>query len=138
MKVLVLGSGGREYSLCWKIRQSPLLKKLYTLPKNTSFSTISENIDIDILDFDSILSFVDKNSIDIVIVGPELPLAKGIADKLRASGKIVFGPGLKGSVLESSKQVAKEFMFRNYIPTANFHIFYDFDYAVEYIKKTDK
>lgn len=137
MNVLVIGSGGREHAICWKLLQSPLVEKLYTLPQNSSFSLFSHNLSIDILDFDGILDFVKNNSIELVVVGPELPLAKGIADKLRGVTK-VFGPPLKGAVLESSKQVAKEFMHRNYIPTADFKIFYDFDYAVEYLRKTDR
>lgn len=138
MNVLIIGNGGRENSLCWKVKQSPILKKLYTIPLNSSFSVFSQNYDIDMLDFDNISDFVKQNNIDIVVVGPELPLSKGIADKLRSQNIKVFGPGLKGAVLESSKQVAKEFMHRNYIPTADFKIFYDFDYAVNYIKNIDK
>ncbi len=138
MNVLVIGSGGREHALCSKILQSPFLNKLYTLPSNSSFSVFSQNLSIDILDFDSISQFVKENFIDLVIVGPELPLSKGIADRLRAEKIKVFGPGLKGAVLEASKQVAKEFMQRNYIPTADFRIFYDFNYAVEYLKKNEK
>lgn len=137
MNVLVIGSGGREHAICWKLLQSPLIKKLYTLPQNTSFSTFSQNLSIDMLDFETILDFIKSNDIDLVIVGPEMPLAKGIADKIKKEVK-VFGPILKGAVLESSKQVAKEFMHRNYIPTADFQIFYDFNYAIEYLKKADK
>lgn len=138
MNVLVIGSGGREHAICWKIRQSPHLKNLYTLPANSTFARFSQNLNIDILDFDTIVDFCKKNSIDLVVVGPELPLSKGIASKLRSFGIRVFGPGLKGSILESSKQVAKEFMYRNYIPTADFMIFYDFDYAVEVLRKREK
>lgn len=137
MNVLIIGSGGREHAICWKILQSPLIKKLYTLPQNTSFSTFSQNLSIDMLDFETILDFIKSNDIDLVIVGPEMPLSKGISDKLRRD-VMVFGPTLKGAVLESSKQVAKEFMHRNYIPTADFQIFYDFNYAIEYLKKADK
>lgn len=137
MNVLVVGSGGRENALCWKMLQSPFLRNLYTIPYSSSFSIFSKNYDVDILDFDKILDLIREKNIELVVVGPELPLSKGIADKLRSQNIKVFGPGLKGAVLESSKQVAKEFMYRNYIPTADFKIFYDFDYAVEYIKKTD-
>ncbi len=138
MNVLVIGSGGREHAICFKILQSPMLKKLYTLPSNSSFSIFSKNLSIDMLDFETISRFVKENSVDLVVVGPELALSKGIADRLRAKNIKVFGPGLKGAILESSKQIAKEFMYRNYIPTADFKIFYDFGYAVEYIKKNEK
>lgn len=135
MNVLVIGNGAREHAICWKIKKSPLLKKLYTIGYNSAFATFSENVAIDASDFQSVVKLCKEKEIDLVIVGPEDPLSKGISDYLVANGIKVFGPRLKGAVLESSKQIAKEFMFRNYIPTAGFKIFYDSSYAKEYIRK---
>ncbi|MEF3279843.1 MAG: phosphoribosylamine--glycine ligase [Elusimicrobiota bacterium] len=138
MNVLVIGSGGREHAICWKIKESTKLNKLYTLPDNSVFKTFSENIDVKIDDFDGIRKLCVDKKIDLVVVGPEYPLSKGIADYLLSANIKVFGPKLKGAVLESSKQVAKEFMYRNYIPTADFKIFYDSNYAKEYLNKIDR
>lgn len=137
MKVLVIGSGGREHCICWKLKQSHKLSSLYTLPSNSVFKTFSNNLDIEMNDFESIKNFCLDNKIDLVVVGPEEPLSKGISDYLSNSKIKVFGPKLKGAILESSKQVAKEFMYRNYIPTAEFKIFYDSIAAKEYLNNTN-
>ncbi len=138
MNVLLIGSGGREHAILWKIKQSLLLKNLFTLPKNSVFAKFSKNFDIQMNDFESIYKLCNENKIDLVIVGPEEPLAKGISDYLSAKNINVFGPKIKGAILEASKQVAKEFMYRNYIPTADFKIFFDSEYAKEYLKKNEK
>lgn len=133
MNILVIGSGGRENAICRKIKQSQKLNDLYTLPKNSVFEKFSENLDINPNDFEGISKLCQDKKIELVVVGPEDPLSRGVSDYLISKGIKVFGPKLKGAVLESSKQVAKEFMFRNYIPTAEFKIFYDSNYAKEYI-----
>lgn len=138
MNILVIGKGGRENALCWKILKSNSLKKLYTIPKNTIFGKFSENFDINPFDFERVKDFCIEKNIEMVVVGPEDYLSKGISDYLSNYKISVFGPKIQGAILESSKQVAKEFMQRNYIPTADFKVFTDPEYAKEYLKKIDK
>lgn len=117
MKVLVIGSGGREHSLAWKIKQSPLVEKIYSIPGNAGTARIAENINIPLDYLNSVLSFADENKIDLTVVGPEDPLANGIVDLFRANNLKIFGPAKKAAQLESSKIFALEFMKRWGIPT---------------------
>ena len=127
MNVLILGSGGREHAIAWKIAQSSSCNKLYIAPGNGGTKEIGINIDINTTDFDKIKLFVVKENIQIVIVGPEDPLVKGIYDFFKNSKELqntlLIGPSMKGAQLEGSKNFAKEFMFRNNIPTANYQSF---------------
>ena len=127
MNVLILGSGGREHAIAWKIAQSSSCNKLYIAPGNGGTKEIGINIDINTTDFDKIKLFVVKEDIQIVIVGPEDPLVKGIYDFFKNSKELqntlLIGPSMKGAQLEGSKKFAKEFMFRNNIPTANYQSF---------------
>lgn len=116
MKVLLIGNGGREHAMAWKICQSDLLTKLYVAPGNAGTAQLAENINIDPEDFTSIIEFVHKNKIDLVVVGPEVPLAKGISDKCKENGIRCFGPSKVASQLESSKQFAKSIMNECGIP----------------------
>jgi len=134
MNVLVIGNGAREHALCWKIKQSPLLKELYNLPYSDAINEIAISVNISTLDFEKIYNFCLEKNIDFVIVGPEEPLSKGIADYLALRGIMVFGPKRQGAMLEASKQVAKEFMQRNFIPTADFKIIYNSQEAKKQIK----
>ena len=122
MKVLLLGSGGREHALAWKMIQSPELEKLYVAPGNAGTSEIAENIAIKPTDFKTIAGFIAEKNIDMVVVGPEDPLVAGVRDYLendeRLTGLMIIGPGKAGAILEGSKDFAKEFMFRHHIPTA--------------------
>lgn len=124
MKILLLGSGGREHALAWKIAQSPKVDKLYIAPGNAGTSSVGENVNIKADDFESIRNFVLNNGIDMVVVGPEDPLVKGISDYFKADAAIctipVIGPSKAGAVLEGSKDFAKEFMKRHNIPTASY------------------
>lgn len=138
MNILVIGSGGREHVICLKLKESSMLDTLYTVPKNLVFEAFSKNIDLSPDDFEGIKDLCIKEKIGLVVIGPENPLSAGIADYLVSKGINVFGPCLKGAVLESSKQVAKEFMDRNYIPTAKFKIFYDSNCAKKYISELQK
>jgi len=138
MNVLVIGNGGREHALCWKIKQSPLLGKLFQLPYSAAIGEIAESLKVSALDFEEIYKICRDNKIELVVVGPEEPLSKGLADFLISKGVKVFGPKRQGATLEASKQVAKEFMYRNYIPTAGFKILYDANYAKEYVKGNKK
>ncbi|RME59927.1 MAG: phosphoribosylamine--glycine ligase [Candidatus Dadabacteria bacterium] len=123
MNILVIGSGGREHTLCWKLSKSPLLKKLYCLPGNGGTSTLAENIQCSPLDLGKVLSFAKENLIDLCIVGPEAPLAAGLSDVLRRGGIAVWGPSAKAAVLESSKGFAKKIMTKAGIPTAQYSFF---------------
>jgi len=124
MNVLILGSGGREHTLAWKVVQSPLLKKLFIAPGNAGTRELGENVDMVVEDFNAIGSFVLKEKIDMIIVGPEAPLVAGIYDYFKEDRKMrkipVIGPSKAGAMLEGSKKFAKEFMTRNNIPTAKF------------------
>ncbi|MDO4159840.1 MAG: phosphoribosylamine--glycine ligase [Prevotellaceae bacterium] len=127
MKILLLGGGGREHALAWKIAQSEKVEKLFIAPGNAGTVNVGENIAIKADDFDKLKDFAVENAIDMVVVGPEDPLVKGIYDEFkndeRTSGIPVIGPSKKGAVLEGSKDFAKNFMQRHNIPTAKYHTF---------------
>ena len=127
MKLLLLGSGGREHALAWKIAQSPKIEKLYVAPGNAGTSNVAENVAIKGDDFDGIRQFVLEKGIDMVVVGPEDPLVKGIYDYFQQDEALkaipVIGPSKAGAVLEGSKEFAKGFMQRHGIPTAGYRSF---------------
>ena len=135
MKVLVLGSGGREHALCWAIAKSPLCKKLFCIPGNAGIKKIAECKNLNIRNFNSIKNFIKKKKINFVIVGPEEPLVNGLIDKLSKFKIKAFGPNKKSSILESSKSFTKDFCNRNKILTANYKKFKNFHDANNYIKK---
>lgn len=124
MKVLLLGSGGREHALAWKMVQSPKLEKLYVAPGNAGTVEIAENVAIAVNDFQAIADFIAENGIRMLVVGPEDPLVGGIRDFLQADGRLggllIVGPGKEGALLEGSKDFAKQFMQRYHIPTAGY------------------
>ena len=127
MNILLLGSGGREHALAWKIAQSPKLDKLYIAPGNAGTAEVGENVALKETDFDGIARFVVEKDITMLVVGPEVPLVEGIADYFAShaelSGVKVIGPGKKGAQLEGSKDFAKAFMMRYDIPTAAYRTF---------------
>ena len=127
MKILLLGSGGREHALAWKIAQSDKCEKLYIAPGNAGTSNCGENVNMKADDFEAIKQFVVEKSIQMVVVGPEDPLVKGIYDDLKADERTknvpVIGPSKAGAVLEGSKDFAKAFMERHHIPTARYQTF---------------
>ena len=127
MNVLLLGSGGREHALAWKIAQSKTLNKLFIAPGNAGTDSVGENVNIAADDFDAIKLFAIENEISMVVVGPEDPLVKGIYDFFQNDSElkdiVVIGPSKKGAELEGSKEVAKEFMFRHKVPTAKYKSF---------------
>ncbi|MFP4289721.1 MAG: phosphoribosylamine--glycine ligase [Bacteroidales bacterium] len=127
MNILLLGSGGREHAMAWKITDSPLCKKLYTAPGNAGTLALGENVSLAPDDFEKVADFIADNHISMVVVGPEDPLVKGIADFLTENVKtrhvMVIGPSKAGSMLEGSKKFAKEFMHRHQIPTAAYKSF---------------
>ena len=127
MKVLLLGSGGREHALAWKIAQSAKVEKLFVAPGNAGTATCGDNVDIKADDFETLKQFVADNAVDMVVVGPEDPLVKGIYDDFkndpRTASVPVIGPSKAGAVLEGSKDFAKAFMMRHNIPTAQYKTF---------------
>lgn len=124
MKVLLLGSGGREHALAWKIAQSPKIEKLYIAPGNAGTSAVGENVAIKATDFPALKAFALEHKIDMIVVGPEDPLVQGIFDFFKEDAATrhiaVIGPSAKGAQLEGSKEFAKEFMLRHHIPTARY------------------
>ena len=127
MKLLLLGSGGREHALAWKVAQSPKVEKLYIAPGNAGTAEVGENVAIKADDFDGIGRFVLEHAVDMVVVGPEDPLVKGVYDYFKSDSRLanipVIGPSAKGAVLEGSKDFAKGFMKRHQIPTAAYRTF---------------
>lgn len=126
--VLLLGSGGREHALAWKISQSPLLGNFYALPGNPGINALARGVEGSVGDFGLILDTIEKNDIDVVVCGPEDPLVNGLKDFLLSSLKpekrlLFVGPGKDGARLEGSKDFAKEFMARHGIPTAAYRTF---------------
>lgn len=124
MKVLLLGSGGREHALAWKISESKRLTKLYVAPGNAGTAEIAENVNIKVTDFGALATFIENTGIEMLVVGPEDPLVEGIRDYFEADARftrlMIVGPGKAGAILEGSKDFAKEFMNRHAIPTAGY------------------
>lgn len=123
LNILLLGSGGRESALAWKIAQSPLTGRLFIAPGNGGTSAYGENVDMSPLDFEAIRKFVEEKGIDMIVVGNEDPLVNGIYDYFLPSGVLVVGPSKAGAMLEGSKDFAKQFMVRHGIPTARYRSF---------------
>tara|TARA_Y100000590_G_scaffold448206_1_gene584515 strand:+ start:423 stop:1691 length:1269 start_codon:yes stop_codon:yes gene_type:complete len=134
MNLAVIGSGGREHAICYKLKQSPKINKLICIPGNAGTQKVAENIKEDISDFKAIYQVIKKKNIDIVIVGPEQPLVDGIVDYLNKKNIRVFGPDKFSSQLEGSKAFMKNLCKKNNIPTANFGIFDNFKDASIFIK----
>jgi phosphoribosylamine--glycine ligase len=127
MKILILGSGGREHALAWKIKQSPLCSQLFVAPGNAGTREVATNVPMGVNDFQAIMDFVLKEAIELVIVGPEEPLVRGIRDAFDAREELkhvlIVGPGKEGAQLEGSKDFSKQFMARHQIPTARYKTF---------------
>jgi phosphoribosylamine--glycine ligase len=134
MKVLVIGSGGREHALVWKIAQSKLVDKIFCSPGNGGISAQAECIDIKADDISALVDFARREKIDLTVVGPEMPLSGGIVDTFGQHKLRIFGPTQKASQMESSKVFAKQLMAKYGVPTANFTIFDDYDAARRHIE----
>jgi len=132
---MVIGSGGREHALTWKIAQSPLVDKIYCAPGNPGMANLAECVDIDVNDFDALLALTKGKSIGLVVVGPEDPLSKGAVDVFTKAGIKAFGPSRAAARLEASKSFAKEIMAKYNIPTAAYGEFDNAPAAIEYIKE---
>ena len=135
MNLAVIGSGGREHAICYKLKQSPKIKKLVCVPGNAGTQKIAINIQEDISNFDALYKIIKKQNIDLVIIGPEQPLVDGLVDYLNKKKIIVFGPDKFASQLEGSKSFMKNLCKKNNIPTANFGVFNDYNNASNFIKK---
>lgn len=137
--VLLIGGGGREHAIAWKLRQSPNLGTLYCAPGNPGTAGQGYNVQLDTDNFDEVTAFCGEHSIDLVVVGPEAPLVHGIADHLGKEGIPVFGPKKSAAMLEGSKEFAKEFMVKYDIPTADYAVFSsdEFDDALKFVQSKD-
>ena len=134
MKVVIIGSGGREHALCYSLKNSDKVSKLYCIPGNAGTSQIAENIEIDLNDFENIKNFIVENKINLVLVGPEKPLVDGIVDYLEKNNINVFGPNRLASQLEGSKIFTKNLCKKYNIPTANFGVFKNPNDSIKFIE----
>lgn len=134
MKVLVIGGGGREHAIVWKLAQSRHVDKIYCAPGNAGIAEMAECIDIDINNFDELVNLVRYEWIDLTIVGPEEPLSRGIVDVFEREGRRIVGPVKAAAQLESSKVFSKEFMRRHRIPTAEYKVFSSYLHAEDYVR----
>jgi len=132
MKILVVGSGGREHALVWKLKSSPLVRRIYVAPGSDGISQMAESVNIKVDDLDGLVKFAREKHIDLTVVGPELPLTLGIVDLFEDNGLRIFGPSKIAAEIEGSKAFAKEFMRKYHIPTASFKIFDDKFKALEF------
>jgi len=135
MKILVVGSGAREHTICWKLKQSSKLSKLYCAPGNAGISKIAECVDIKADELEKLVEYSVKNSIDLVVVGPEVPLVAGLVDMLNEKGIKAFGPVKAGAKFEGSKSYSKDFMKKYSIPSANYEIYTDSEKAISELNK---
>ena len=135
MKILLIGSGGREHALAWKIAKNDRVEKIFVAPGNGGTAIESKCENINITDIDELLNFAIEKSIDLTIVGPEDPLTKGIVDKFKEKELKIFGPNEKAARLEGSKSFSKDFMKKYGVKTAEYEVFYNHQEALEYLNK---
>jgi len=140
MNILIIGSGGREHAFAWKIKQSPLCEKLFVAPGNAGTAGLAENASIAVDDFPQLAAFSIKNKIELIVVGPEVPLVKGLRDYFESKSELmsipILGPGKEGAQLEGSKDFSKQFMLRHGVPTAKAKTFHseESNQAIEFLK----
>ena len=130
MRILVVGGGGREHAICWKLNNESNVEKIYCAPGNAGISNVAECIDIGDSDIENLLKFAKENQIDLTIVGPEIPLVAGIVDVFEKEGLKIFGPNKKCAQLEGSKSFSKDFMIRHNLPTAKYKEYTNLDEAI--------
>lgn len=133
MKILVVGGGGREHAICWKLSNEDNVEKIYCAPGNVGISQVAECIAIGDSDIDKLIDFVKENNIDLTVVGPEVPLVKGIVDRFEEEGLKIFGPNKECAQLEGSKSFSKDFMVKHNIPTAKYKEYTEIDKAISEI-----
>jgi len=137
MKILVVGGGGREHAIAWKLSQSPLVKKIYACPGNAGIASLGDCVEISSEDVKGLADFAEKNLIDLTVVGPEQPLILGIVDEFERRKLKIFGPKKEAALIEGSKGFAKEFMKRYHIPTASVKIFEKKEEALDFIRSSE-
>lgn len=137
MKILVVGSGGREHAIAWKLSQSPLVKKIYACPGNAGIASFGDCVEISSEDIKGLADFAEKNLIDLTVVGPEQPLILGIVDEFEKRKLKIFGPKKEAALIEGSKGFAKDFMKRYHIPTASFKIFEQKEEAIDFVRSSE-
>ena len=133
MRILVVGGGGREHAICWKLNNESNVEKIYCAPGNAGISNVAECIDIGDSDIENLLKFAKENQIDLTIVGPEIPLVAGIVDAFEKEGLKIFGPNKECAQLEGSKSFSKDFMIRHNLPTAKYKEYTNLDEAISEI-----
>lgn len=136
MKLLVVGGGGREHAIIWKLKENPEITEIFCAPGNAGIADIATCVNIKATDFDMLIQFARDNKIDFTVIGPDDPLSLGIVDAFCAAGLEVFGPLKNAAMIESSKAYAKEMMKKYNIPTASYETFDDYENALDYIRKT--
>lgn len=134
MKVLIVGGGGREHAIAWKVAQSPRVDKLYCAPGNAGIAEVAECVDIGVMEFDKLVAFAKEKEIDLTVVAPDDPLAAGAVDAFEAAGLRAFGPRANAAILEGSKAFSKDLMKKYHIPTAAYENFTDPDAALAYLE----
>lgn len=135
MKVLIIGSGGREHALAWKVKQSEQVRQIFLAPGNGGTTTLAKNVPINVKDIKKLADFANQNEIDLTIVGPEVPLVTGVVDEFKKRNLRIFGPSQNAALLEGSKVFAKELMAKYDIPTASFKIFDNSDKAIKFVER---
>ncbi len=135
MKILVVGGGGREHAIVWKLAQSPKAQQIYCAPGNAGIADLADCVNIPAEDVDTLLEFAQAEQIDLTVVGPEAPLAAGIVDKFEQAGLKIFGPSQRAALIEGSKDLAKQIMYKYNVPTAKYATFSNKDAALAYVKE---
>ena len=135
MRILVIGSGGREHALAWKLARSPQVSQVFIAPGNGGTAAVGQNVSIAVTDISGLVSFARQEQIDLTLVGPEIPLVAGVVDAFNAAGLRAFGPTQAAARLEGSKAFAKQFMVEEGIPTAPATIFRDYAAAQAYLRQ---
>lgn len=138
MKVLVIGGGGREHAIIWKLAQSKNVSKIYCAPGNGGIADLAECVPIDVMDFEKLTKFARENNIDLTVVAPDDPLASGAVDAFEANGLRAFGPNKAAALIEGSKSFSKDLMKKYNIPTADYEVFENSTDAINYIKANNK
>ena len=135
MKVLVIGRGGREHAIVWKLAQSPSVKKVFVAPGNVGMEQLATRVSIDELNINELINFAKTNEIDLTFVGPEAPLLAGIVNEFQKEGQRIFGPTKEAAIIEGSKSFSKDLMKKYNIPTANYEVFQSYEEALSYIEE---
>ena len=138
MKVLIVGQGGREHALAWKLKQSPGVTQVYCAPGNAGTALDAINVDISAVDAERLVKFAKNEGIALTIIGPEAPLVAGVTDKFQAAGLKVFGPTKEAAQLEGSKHFAKDVMRAAHVPTADYEFFLDPDQAIQFVNEREE